>query len=74
MGLSVIPNPVNAYIHFPLNRHLLGGQLKCDNICVIIMLQILPVDLQQLLVCAENIIETLQAFLLFVKKSLQKLL
>lgn len=53
-GLSqlsgIITNPLYRYINFPYKRLVTGAEFKADDVGIIIVLKVLPVDLQQTLV------------------------
>ncbi len=61
VSLGIVPDTVDADIDFPKSSGS-GRQIESDDVCVIVMLQVLAVNPEQSIVAAEDIIEGLQFF------------
>lgn len=61
-GFRIVPHPVNTDINLPTKAGRGFRKIKSDDIGVEIVLEILAVDIQQVLICAEDIIKRNQAF------------
>ena len=66
-GLGIILYPINTDIDFA-NGGRAGREVECDDIRIIIVLQVLPVDFKETFVGTENIVEGLQRLPFFFKK------
>ena len=66
-GLGIILYPVNTDINFA-NGGRAGRQVECDDVRIIIMLQVLPVNFKEAIVGTEDIIERLKRLPFFFKK------
>lgn len=62
LGDRIFLYPVNANIDFPLNWLAFGAKFKSDDICIVIVLQEILVDLEQTFICTKDIIETAQFY------------
>jgi hypothetical protein len=54
--LGIVPDPVDADIYLPYHRLALPGQVKSDDIGIVIMLQVGFIHLQQGLVRTKDIV------------------
>lgn len=61
-GFRIVPHPVNTDINLPAKGGRGFRHIKRDDIGVEIVLEVLAVDIQQGLICAEDIIKSAQAF------------
>jgi len=68
----VVGYPFQAYINLTLGWLTGTGQVKTDNVCIIIMLQELLVDAQQVVVGTKYIGKGTERRLLFFKKHAEK--
>ncbi len=67
-GAGIVFYAVDADIDFA-NGSRAGREVECDDICIIIMLQVLPVDFKEALIGTEDIVEGLQRLPFFLKKA-----
>ena len=70
-GAGIIFYPVDADIDFT-NGGWAGRKVKCDNVRIIIVLQVLTVDFKEALIGTENIVEGLQRLLFLFKNGFDK--
>ena len=66
-GFGVVPDAVNTDIDFAQGGGT-GRQIERDDVCVIVVFQVLPVDFKKPLVAAEDIIEGLQFLSFFTEQ------
>ena len=52
---GIVLYPVNTDINLPFYRATFIGQIKGDNVCIIVVVEILSIDLEQIINRAENI-------------------
>ena len=72
--LGIVPHPVNADIYLPYHRLALLGQVKGDDIRVVVVLQVGFINLQQGLVRTKDIVHCNEGLSLLAKEGGNELL
>lgn len=67
LGFGVIADPVQAYVDFSCEETGFG-QVKCDDICIVVVFEILAIDLQNSFVRAKNVIHRIDPLLFFFEE------
>ena len=67
--LSIVPHPVNTYVDFCVYRFTGVREVESDDICIIIMLQVLPINFQQVVIGTKYVVDLSQLFLFPFKKA-----
>jgi hypothetical protein len=70
--LGIVPYPIYTYIDFSYYWFLLPVQLKSDDISVLIMVQVLPINVQQVIIGAKDIVQGYQGGFLLLKNGPDK--
>ena len=66
--MGIVLYPVNTDIDFGVYRVAGAGKTKSDDIRIIIMLQVLPVNFQEIVIGAEDVVNLAQLFSLFFEE------
>ena len=70
--VGIVSHSINADVNFPRDGCSVLRQIKGDDIGIIIVVQVVPVDFQQVIIAAEYKVERIKWFFLLLKEPLDK--